>query len=59
MWRDCILSYCGVRHVLRTLIGVVATSSDEERRRWLAEVTALADEATSLALLAQGVVAGR
>lgn len=50
MWRDCILSYCGVRHVLRTLIGVVATSSDEERRRWLAEVTALADKAASTAI---------
>lgn len=49
MWRDCILSYCGVRHVLRTLIGMVATNSDEERRRWLGEVTALAAEAASTA----------
>jgi NAD(P)H dehydrogenase (quinone) len=47
MWRDCILRYCGVRHVMRTLLGVVATSSDQERRRWLTEVSALADEAVS------------
>jgi putative NADPH-quinone reductase len=49
MWRDCILSYCGVRHVTRTLLGVVATSAEDERRRWLAEVTALADNAVTLA----------
>ena len=49
MWRDCVLRYCGVRHVMRTLLGVVATSSDEERRRWLAEVSELADKAASVA----------
>ena len=45
MWRDCILHYCGVRHVMRSLFGVVATSSDEQRQRWLIEVAALAGEA--------------
>jgi NAD(P)H dehydrogenase (quinone) len=49
MWRDCILGYCGVRHVMRTLFGVIAISSDDERRRWLAEVTALANKAVALA----------
>jgi putative NADPH-quinone reductase len=49
MWRDCILTYCGVRHVMRSLFGVVATSSDDERRRWLAEVAALAARAVALA----------
>ena len=49
MWRDCILSYCGVRHVMRALFGVVATSSDDERRRWLAEVDELASKAVALA----------
>jgi NAD(P)H dehydrogenase (quinone) len=49
MWRDCILSYCGVRHVMRALFGVVATSSEDERRRWLMEVAALADKAVALA----------
>jgi putative NADPH-quinone reductase len=49
MWRDCILSYCGVRHVMRALFGVVATSSDEERRRWSAEVATLASKAVTLA----------
>jgi NAD(P)H dehydrogenase (quinone) len=49
MWRNCILSYCGVRHVMRALFGVVATSSEDERRRWLMEVAALADKAVALA----------
>src|SRR4030095_14816729 len=49
MWRDCILSYCGVRHVMRSLFGVIATSSDDERRAWLAEATALANKAIVLA----------
>jgi putative NADPH-quinone reductase len=49
MWRDCILSYCGVRHVMRSLFGVIATSSGDERRRWLAEAAALAAKAVALA----------
>ncbi len=49
MWRDCILGYCGVRHVTRSLFGVVATSSDDERRGWLAEASSLANKAVELA----------
>jgi NAD(P)H dehydrogenase (quinone) len=49
MWRDCILHYCGVPDVMRSLFGVVATSSDEERRRWLAETAELADKAAARA----------
>jgi|SRR5882724_7802665 len=49
MWRDCILGYCGVRHVMRSLFGVIATSSGDERRRWLVEAAALAAKAVALA----------
>jgi NAD(P)H dehydrogenase (quinone) len=49
MWRDCILRYCGVGEVMRSLFGVVATSSEDERRRWLLEAAALADKAAALA----------
>ena len=49
MWRDCILSYCGVGEVMRALFGVVATSSDDERRRWLSEAATLAEKAAALA----------
>jgi hypothetical protein len=33
---------------MRSLFGVVATSSTEERRRWLVESAALADKAVEL-----------
>ena len=49
MWRDCILRYCGVDEVMRALFGVVATSSDDERRRWLLEAATLAEKAAALA----------
>jgi NAD(P)H dehydrogenase (quinone) len=49
MWRDCILNYCGVRHVMRSLFSVIATSSGDERRRWLAEAASLANKAIGLA----------
>ena len=49
MWRDCILTYCGVGEVMRALFGVVATSSEDERRRWLIEAATLAEKAAALA----------
>ena len=49
MWRDCILTYCGISEVMRALFGVVATSSEDERRRWLMEAVALAEKAAGLA----------
>ena len=49
MWRDCILTYCGVGEVMRSLFGVVATSSEDERRRWLMEAATLAEKAAALA----------
>src|SRR5262249_51267074 len=49
MWRDCILRYCGVQHVMRSLFGVVATSSDDERRQWLAQAGSLAEKAVAMA----------
>jgi putative NADPH-quinone reductase len=49
MWRDCILRYCGVQHVMRLLFGVIATSSDEERRQWLTQAGSLAEKAVAMA----------
>jgi NAD(P)H dehydrogenase (quinone) len=48
MWRDCILQYCGVQNVMRSLFGVIATSSDDERKAWLAETRLLATRAMQL-----------
>lgn len=40
IWRDCVLSFCGVRAVTRRMFGVVCTSTPEERAAWLGEVSA-------------------
>jgi putative NADPH-quinone reductase len=37
IWQDCVLRYCGVRHVERRVFRVVATSTAAERDGWLAE----------------------
>ena len=41
LWRDCIFSLCGVPAFHRRMFSVVVTSTEEERRRWLGEVTDL------------------
>lgn len=40
-WRDCVLTFCGVKRVVRRMFGVVCTSTLEQRAAWLAEVAAL------------------
>lgn len=42
IWRECVLTYCGVAKVHRELFGVVATSSLQERNTWLDETERLA-----------------
>jgi NAD(P)H dehydrogenase (quinone) len=49
IWRDCVLQYCGVQHVIRSLVGVVATSAPDDRERWLADVRVLATQTYNLA----------
>lgn len=48
IWRDCILRYCGVEHVIRSLFGVIATSSTDDRRRWPEETRGLANQAVDI-----------
>lgn len=38
IWKDCILSFCGVQACHRQMFGVIVTSSDPERKAWLNEV---------------------
>ena len=45
IWKRCILDLCGVRDVRRRTFGVVATSTAEERGRWLGEAAAMVAEA--------------
>lgn len=38
LWRDCIVSFCGVPTFRRRMFGVIVTSTEDQRREWLAEV---------------------
>jgi NAD(P)H dehydrogenase (quinone) len=41
IWKDCIVSFCGVPVCHRRMFGVVVTSTEEQRRAWLEEVRQL------------------
>ena len=45
LWRNCIFGLCGVTDVQRRTFAVLAVSTAEERRQWLAEARALAARA--------------
>lgn len=38
IWKDCIVSFCGVPIFYRKMFGVVVTSTEEQRKEWLVEV---------------------
>ncbi len=38
LWKDGIVSFCGVRTFRRRMFGVIVTSSEEQRKSWLFEV---------------------
>ena len=38
IWKDCIFGLCGVKNVHRRTFGVMVTSSEGERAKWLEEV---------------------
>jgi len=42
IWKDCIVSFCGVPVCHRRMFGVIVTSTLEERTDWLDEVRQLA-----------------
>lgn len=37
LWKDCIFSFCGVPAFRRRMFGVIVTSTEEQRKAWLAE----------------------
>lgn len=41
LWKKCIFPFCGVGEVDRRMFGVVVTSTEEDRAKWLHEVRAL------------------
>jgi NAD(P)H dehydrogenase (quinone) len=50
IWRTCILGFCGVPHITRRLFGVIATSTDADRKAWLAQTAALANHCVTEAV---------
>ena len=44
LWKNCVFGLCGVNNFHRRMFGVVILSSEEERRRWLMEVSEIVDE---------------
>ena len=38
IWKDCIVSFCGVPVLYRKMFGGVVTSTEEQRKEWLGEV---------------------
>ena len=43
IWRNCVFSLCGVPVIHRKMFAIVVTSSEAERKAWLAEVEATVD----------------
>jgi NAD(P)H dehydrogenase (quinone) len=38
IWKDCIVSFCGVPVFRRRMFGIVVTSTEEQRKAWLKEL---------------------
>ena len=45
LWKNCIFGFCGVRTFHRRTFSVIVTSTLEQRRAWLDEVTVLTNTA--------------
>jgi NAD(P)H dehydrogenase (quinone) len=41
LWKSCIFEFCGVKRVYRKMFGVIVTSTQPDRERWLDEVRTL------------------
>ncbi len=39
IWKNCIFGLCGVRHFHRKLFSIVVTSTEEQRKNWLLDVS--------------------
>ncbi|MHC1701184.1 MAG: NAD(P)H-dependent oxidoreductase [Humidesulfovibrio sp.] len=44
IWADCVLTFCGARKVVRRMFGVVCTSTDGQRKAWLAETARMVSQ---------------
>lgn len=37
IWKDCVFDLCGVKNFYRKMFRIIVTSTEEQRRQWLAE----------------------
>lgn len=44
IWKDCIVSFCGVRAFRRRMFSIVVTSTEQQRKEWLSEVREITRE---------------
>lgn len=44
LWRNCIFDLCGTKKFDRKMFRIVVTSSEEQRKLWLGEVTKMIDK---------------
>jgi putative NADPH-quinone reductase len=44
IWKDCIVSFCGVRTFRRRMFEVMVTSTEQQRKAWLSEVREITRE---------------
>lgn len=44
IWKNCVLNFCGVEHVIRYTFSVMVDSTGEERKKWLEQVQQLMQE---------------
>lgn len=47
IWRNCVFDLCGVTNFYRRTFSVVITSTENQRKQWLDEATAMIDEVFS------------
>ena len=43
LWKNCVFGLCGVKKFHRETFGVVVTSNEEQRKRWLGRVREIVD----------------
>ncbi len=55
IWKDCIVSFCGIPACHRRMFGVIATSSEEQRKAWLEEVREITNKVFPLKRVSDGV----
>ena len=44
LWKKCIFEFCGVKDFYRKKFGVIVTSTDKERKKWLRAVKSIIED---------------